>query len=461
MSLRSRIKAFFANESELLFFDELRKSSEIEYLLAAGNLFETKPAKTIDFLDLYTQLSTVYSCVFLLANAIAQVPMIFYNIEKSEPRQISPSSKHPLFNLFGKPSPKMPYYDFMEATVSFTELAGNGYWELVKHPEYNKIVEMYVLRPDYMEAKVDPKKMISKWEAMINGSKHYFEPDDVVHFKYFSPVSDVYGLAPTAPANDPAIMDLYAIKFNKIYFKQGARINGVIERERGLGEESKKRLKHELEQEFTGWDKAFRIPILPPGFKWKATTSNHKEMDFILQRESSMREICRSYGVPSGLVGDVMSISYASLSEQRKMFYLETILPKLTKYAARINLEVIEKDYPEICGCFNKGAIDALQDEESTKADYVGKLVDKAIMTINEIREKYYQLPKVPWGDEVYMRKSMRPASFLCEADLAKEEAKENGYRNGHKSGLLEELMEELIEETRNGNYRKAGEIKR
>jgi len=458
MSLKSRVKAFFASESTLLFLDEIRGSSQIDELLAAGNLFETRPAKTVDYLDLYSKLSTVYSCVFLLANAIAQVPLIFFDIEKSEPRQIFPSSKHPIFNLFRKPSPNMPYYDFMEATVSFTELCGNGYWEIVKHPVYDKAVELYVLRPDYMEAKIDPKKLINQWEANINGRMHYFKPDEIAHFRYFSSVSDIYGLAPTAPANDSAILNLYAIKFNKIYFKHGARLNGIIERQRGLGEEAKKRLKHELEQDFSGWDKSFRIPILPPGFTWRNITSSHKDMEFVLQMELSMREVCRSYGIPSGLVGDVASISYASLSEQRKMFYLETVLPKLEKYNGRINLSVIEPSYPEIITCFDKGSIDALKEEESIKADFTGKLIDKAIMTINEVRERYYRLPKVPWGDEVYMRKSMRPASLICETDLAQDETKvNNNHRNGHEPGLLAELMEELIDETRDGHFKKVG----
>jgi HK97 family phage portal protein len=463
MSIRNRIKAFFANESELLFLDELRKTSQFEALLASGSLFETKPAKTDDYLDLYTKLSTVYSCVFLVANAIAQVPLLFYDIEKSQPKQLLPSTKHPIFNLFRKSSPRMPYYDFMEATVSFTELCGNGYWEIVKHPVYDKAVELYVIRPDYVEAQTDTKKLIKAWEINVNGAKIYFEPDEIAHFKYFSSVSDMYGLAPTAPANDSAILDLYATKFNKIYFKHGARLNGIIERERGLGDESKKRVKHELEQEFSGWDKAFRIPILPPGMKYKATTSNHKDMEFGLQKELAMREVCRSYGVPSGLVGDVTSISYASLSEQRKMFYLETILPKLEKYSGRINLSVIEPSYPEIITCFDKGSIDALKEEEAVKAAFAGILIDKGIMTANEIRERYYNLPKVSWGDEAYMRRSLRPASMVCEADLSQEDKvriTNKNNENGHQSGLLIELMEELIEETRNGHFKKAGGIK-
>lgn len=461
MSFRSRVKTFFTGQSELLFLDELRKSSQIEDLLAAGNLFETRPAKTADFLTLYTQLSTVYSCVFLLANAIAQVPLIFFNTEKSVPRQIFPDSKHPIFNLFRKPSPQMPYYDFIEATVSFTELCGNGYWELVRHPDYGKVIEMYILRPDYMEAKIDPKKLINQWEAMINGRRHLFAPEDIVHFKYFSSVSDIYGLAPTAPANDPAILDLYAIKFNKIYFKHGARFNAVIERERGIGAEAKKRLQHELEQEYSGWDKSFRTPILPPGFKVKNITVSHKDMEFILQREQSMREICRSYGVPSGLVGDVTSISYASLSEQRKMFYQETVLPKLEKYIARINVSAIEPSYPELCASFDKTAIDALKEQEKTKADFVSKLIDKGVMTINEVREKYYKLPKVPWGDEAYMRKSMRPASLICETDLAQDGTRqlENIDDNDHRLGLLEELMQELIDATKNGHFKRTSEV--
>jgi HK97 family phage portal protein len=455
MGLLQRIFRFgkYRDKSEALatlFWEELFKDSSVESLQAQAAKWESRPEKLADYLNLYTQLTTVYACVFAISSAIAQVPLIFFDMSGAKPKPINRRTYHPLLRLFAKPSPNMSYYDLMETTVSFTELTGNGYWEKVVD-QYGHPSAIYALRPDYLEAVPDAKKLIRKWEFNINGKKLYFDPEDIVHFKYFNPLSDIYGLAPTAPANDPAILDLYALKFNKIYFKHGARIGGVIERDRGLGEAGRQRLESELEQRFSGWDRAFRIPILPPGYKFKPIVPTHKDMEFQQQRKMSKLEICQAYGVPPAVIGDFEGSSYASAYEQRRMFYLETIVPKLEKYCAKINIGLIEPSYPHIVAVFDKNSIEALKEEESTKADYVVKLVSNGILTINEAREKYYNLPQVAWGNEWHARKSLRPISMLSEMDLSAQSPPFDTpvQNNGHHGGLLHEFLEELIDQVK------------
>lgn len=452
MGFLNRVRNVFRSDSELLYLDELRKDSAAEQLLAQAALFESRPAKTADYLDLYTKLSSVYACVFAIASAMAQIRLRFYDLSGVKTKEILPKTQHHLLSLFNRPSPYMTYYDLIETTVSFTELAGNGYWELVKVGDI--VTEIYPLRPDYMEAKPSPKERISNWEFNVQGRKIYFKPDEISHFKYFHPSSDLYGLAPTAPALDPAVLDLYTIKYNKIYFKQGARIGGVIERDRGLGAQPKIKLESDIEQHFSGWDKAFRLPILPPGHHYKPVVANHKEMEFRKQRQMSKVEICQAYGVPPAIIGDFEGTSYASAYEQRKMFYLETVIPKALKYCSQINISVVGPSYPNVVAIFDKTSIEALKEEEETKARYVSILADRGIMTINEIRKDYYSLPPVPWGEQPFMRKSMRPVSLLSEIDLMQEAKKghnswnkENtGQNNGHFPGILNEFLEELID---------------
>ncbi|GAI26788.1 unnamed protein product, partial [marine sediment metagenome] len=115
--------------------------------------------------------------------------------------------------------------------VAYLELAGNTYWELVaegdKPPE-----EIYVLRPDRMTVKPEAKKLVSSYVFNVNGRKIIFQPEDILHFKYFSPTSDLYGTSSIAPAEKSIILDLYALAFNATFFKSGARLMGVLETDR-------------------------------------------------------------------------------------------------------------------------------------------------------------------------------------------------------------------------------------
>ncbi|GAH57356.1 unnamed protein product, partial [marine sediment metagenome] len=129
----------------------------------------------------------------------------------------------------------MTRFDLWEATLAFAELAGNAYWELVaegdKPPE-----EIYVLRPDRMTIKPEEKKLVSSYIFNVNGRKIILQPEDILHFKYFSPINDLYGTSSIAPAEKSIILDLYALNFNARFFKSGARLMGVLETDRHLSE---------------------------------------------------------------------------------------------------------------------------------------------------------------------------------------------------------------------------------
>ncbi|PJF21538.1 MAG: hypothetical protein CUN56_10560, partial [Phototrophicales bacterium] len=96
-------------------------------------------------------------------------------------------------------------------------------------------------------------------------------------------------------------------------------------------------------------------------------------------------------GVPVGLVSDNATEANAKVAE--RMFIERTLYPKLVRVAQKITQEILpfwSRDY-------------IAEFEDIRPTDTAARLEEirtaSAVLSINEIRQRYYQLPPVAWGD--------------------------------------------------------------
>jgi hypothetical protein len=54
--------------------------------------------------------------------------------------------------------------------------------------------------------------------------------------------------------------------------------------------------------------------------------------------------------------------------------------------------------YPQLSVEFDLSAIEALQEDENNRVQRESALLDRGVLTINEVRRER-NLPEVPWGD--------------------------------------------------------------
>jgi len=399
----------------------VRESSQTIPELAEASQWEQKPAKTVDYLETYEKAIWTYAAVFRIATAGAKVPFKIYKKRVTKKsRRVEVTDK--LVNyVLETPNPFTTRFNLWEATLAFAELTGNSYWELVsegkKPPE-----EIYVLRPDHMEINPAKKELIESYTYEINGRKIRLLPEDVLHFKYFSSKSELYGTSANTAAEKSIVLDLYSLDFNARFFKAGARIMGVLETDRHLSDKAVKRLNRKWIGKYGGYQKAFKTPVLEEGLKYKGITSSHQDMEFIAQRKISREEILAAYGVPPAIVGLFEYANYANSREQKKLFWEDTMLPKLIKMQEYVSVFLLPRYGPHLIGEFDLTTIQALQESEEAKQKISCGLTDSGVMTANEVRDKFYQMDKVPGGDKRTIR-----GKYVVVEDTEKPE---NGDEN-------------------------------
>jgi hypothetical protein len=133
----------------------------------------------------------------------------------------------------------------------------------------------------------------------------------------------------------------------------------------------------------------------------------------------SLEDICRVFGVPPPLVGD---LSHSTLNNA------ETLIQNFLSMSLGSYLEHIERSFDRLFGL--NGASDwieldvaaLLRTDFAGRVDGLTKAVSGGLMTANEARARE-GLSSVEGGDDIFMQRQMTPASLLAElaaADLKK-----------------------------------------
>ena len=92
------------------------------------------------------QMTAVYSCVRILSEAVAGLPLHLYKYTDSGGKAMA--LDHPLYHLLhDEPNPEMSSFVFRETLMTHLLLWGNAYAQIIRNGK-NEIVAMYPLMPN-------------------------------------------------------------------------------------------------------------------------------------------------------------------------------------------------------------------------------------------------------------------------------------------------------------------------
>ncbi len=374
----------------------------------------------------------VYSCIRATAQAAASVPLTV--TRRGDDGRLWPADpREPLVRLLQRVNPRQSLGDILEATVMALELTGNAYWAIERDAR-GVPAELWPMRPDRVKILPGPH-LVEGYVYEANGRRVAFKADEVIHFRYFSPADDFYGLSPMTAAADSIATDLFATSYNQGFFRRGARPEGIITSQVELAEDELKRLRAQFEELYSGVDNSHRVMILGADLDWKTLGVAPKDAEFLAQRRLSREEICAVFGVPPAVVGIYEYANYANAQLQRKLFWSETVLPKLRRIGDAINEQLAAKMDARLDVDFDASAVPALQEDAREQAEVAGTLVQRGIMTVNEVRERMYSLPPVAWGDSWWASGALHRADDLqmaqAPAPLGGAQASNQPARDG------------------------------
>ena len=334
------------------------------------------------------QMTAVYSCVRILSEAVAGLPLHLYKYtDKGSKKKALDHSLY--FLLHDEPNPEMTSFAFRETLMTHLLLWGNAYAQIIRNGK-NEIVGLYPLMPNRMTVDRDEKGQLyyeyqtSTDEARTTkGGTVRLRPTDVLHIPGLG-FDGLVGYCPIAMAKNAIGLAIAAEEYGSKFYANGAAPSGVLEHPGTLKDPSK--VRDSWNQTFGGSSNSHKVAVLEEGMKYTPISISPNEAQFLETRKFQIDEIARIFRVPPHMVGDLEKSSFSNIEQQSLEFVKYTLEPWIVRWEQNMMRSLLSPD--EKKDYFIKFNVDGL-----LRGDYQSRMNGYATarqngwMSANDIRE--------------------------------------------------------------------------
>ena len=358
------------------------------------------------------QMTAVYSCVRILAEAVAELPLHLYRYKEDGGKE--KALDHPLYLLLhDEPNPEMSSFVFRETLMTHLLLWGNAYAQIIRNGR-GEVMALYPLMPDRMAVDRDDKGQLyyeyttSADDAPISkGSIVRLKPSDVLHIPGLG-FDGLVGYSPIAMAKNAIGLAIATEEYGSKFFANGAQPSGVLEHPGTI--KDPQRVRDSWMSQFGGSANSNKIAVLEEGLKYTPISISPEQAQFLETRKFQINEIARIFRVPPHMVGDLEKSSFSNIEQQSLEFVKYTLEPWLVRWEQSIQRTLFSAD--EKKRYFVRFNVEGL-----LRGDYASRMNGYAVgrqngwMSANDIREleNLDRIPAEEGGDLYLINGNMLP----------------------------------------------------
>ena len=399
------------------------------------------------------QMTAVYSCVRILSEAIAGLPLHLY-IYTEDGNKVK-AVEHPLYQiLHDEPNPEMSSFVFRETLMTHLLLWGNAYAQIIRNGK-GEVISLYPLMPNKMTVDRDQGGKLyysyqrSNEEAIQSkDSNVILKPSDVLHIPGLG-FDGLVGYSPIAMAKNAIGMAIACEEYGAKFFSNGASPGGILEHPGTI--KDPQRIRDSWQSTFGGSGNANKIAVLEEGMKFTPIGIAPEQAQFLQTRKFQIDEIARIFRVPPHMVGDLDRSSFSNIEQQSLEFVKYTLDPWVVRWEQSIARALLTPEEKKTY--FVKFNLDGL-----LRGDYQSRMQGYAIgrqngwMSANDIREleNLDLIPDEEGGNLYLINGNMLPLQHAgAFADIPDYEEKEENPDDEQTQD------EEVLELAQSGTERK------
>lgn len=349
-----------------------------------------------DYGDYYAGSTPVYAAIRVRAEALARPPVVVYRRVEGGGR-LAVGAGHPAQQLLERVNRWYTRADLWRATEIYLNLWGSAFWMLDRDGEGR--AEIWPLRPDRVSIVPDRERYIRGFVYQGREGRMALGADEVVWFRYFNPLEEYAGLSPVAPARLAVDMGQDGLRFNRNFLRNSAQPDFVLLTNEYMNDGEVDDFYRRWEARFRGPERARRPAVASFVRDIKTLGLSHREMDFIQGLRWSLEEVSRAYGVPRPLLSDLERATFSNVNAAERFFWRNTMVPEMGFLSQQVTRSLFPLlGYGDLELEFDLTAIEALAEDENARAAREAQLLDRGVLTINEVRQSR-GLGPVPWGD--------------------------------------------------------------
>ena len=332
--------------------------------------------------EIAMRFSTVYSCVRLLSDTIAQMPCKLFKIESNGDK--TPNRRNPLYNVLSlSPENGLTAFDFWKKLIESFLLRGYAIARVIRNAQ-GEVIRLIPINSVYKIERDEFGKYIFTYRGKDGQNIELKQID--AFFSFFSVNDDMIPISPIEVNRNSIGLGIAAEKHGCNVFKSGGTPAGTLDYPGSLDKKVKDSIKE-------GWDAAYGIngvggiAILEGGTKYSKISMSNEDAQYLQTRQFQKQDICGIFGVPPHLISDTAQAKGWSTMEQMMIEFITlTINPITIRIEQSIKKLLIPRtDWKTDFAKFTTQGL--LRGDTPTRKDYYATGIDKGFLTINEVRE--------------------------------------------------------------------------
>lgn len=344
------------------------------------------------------RITTVYSCVRLIADTIGTLPI---HVKRRMPDGSRVTVyDHAVAKLLSRPNPYMGHIDLLRTMISSEELHGNGYAVITERDRMG-----YPSRLDLVaENKVSILSGDNDIYYRIAGYEGDIPSRDVIHFKGHTR-EGIEGVSPISLLRDEIENCYNTTRFSKELYKRDCSTFGVFSTDKQLGDDTAEGLFKSLSKMLRRSRTTGAPVILEDGLKFSSMSMSPEDAQFVATKLQSIDQVAAAFRVPPHKVGDLTRGTYSNNEQGNIEFYIDCIRPKIEQFEEELNRKLfLERERGEFYVEIDfRGLFRA---DTATRKDWYKELFYIGVFSPNEIRA-LEDMPAYEGGDAHYIPVNM------------------------------------------------------
>nr|DAL21129.1 MAG TPA_asm: portal protein [Caudoviricetes sp.] len=362
-------------------------------------------------------VATVYRCVDLLANSVANLRLQYMRKKGEIFVEDTNSRLHYLLTV--QPDTYLSAFDFWRQVVTYMLLKGNAYIVPVYDTLTMEIARLALVDPSCVaHDTVHDTYTITDMNAGISGT---FDEGEVIHLKNYTRDGKIGISTITYAATTLSIANTGNVEtLNR--FENGGNVRGIISNDtsvRGFGEYQDDQLEETAKDLDGKFRTGQRIVSVPGQVQFSPLSLSSTDMQFLETRKFTVREICRFFGVHPSFVYDDTSNNYKSAEMANVAFLSNTLNPILRKIENELHRKLVA---PTLC-CkrrFEFDRRDLYACDLDSRVKYQASTIAAGIYTVNEWRRAENKEP-IKGGDLVLVSANLKSIDEVANPTTGNE----------------------------------------
>lgn len=261
------------------------------------------------------QLRTVVS---FLARNIAHLSLQTFARQSDNDRKRLSGARSAL--LLNRPNPETTGYELVYGLVADLALYDKAYWYITRSGRTNSGWEITRIPPTWVHG-MQPAGLFGVSEFIVqpdtgqSSIQSRLPAEKVIYFHGWNPDDPKFGDSPVLALQETLAEQMAAQEFRNQNWRNGGRLNGVIERPESApdwSDPAKRKFKKGWRDAYSGryGSDAGGVPILEEGMTYKPIGFSAADNQFVEAAKLSLGTVCGVYHVNPIMVGDNAGSSY-------------------------------------------------------------------------------------------------------------------------------------------------------